>query len=1108
MQKENTIIHAAYKGLCPVCGGMITTQELAAGKCSVRKEKLVKALQVRGFKEFERYFKERTGKKLKAIQRYWAKKLKAGMSFAAVAPTGIGKTLFGISYAAYLAEKKKKKVYIIVPTTLLLKQSYEKLVEMVDGKVNIMAYLSGMKKAEKEEFMEKLKAGDFDVLLTSSAFLPKHFEDMKHLRFDFIFVDDVDAILKASRNVERLLHLLGFSEEEIRRGEPSPSKQYGQIMVSTATAKPGKKAMLFARLLGFSVGVSRQTMRNVEDYGVVAAGGEEKLQLMLRAARILGRGGLIFTKTEEDAKKVAEFLEKSGVKCSYVTAEVSKKEAEERLKAFLDGELQLLVGVASPYGLLVRGLDYPYHVRYALFYSAPHFKIGLKDVEEASPRMILMLAAIFRNNEQLGQLIPYILADESKREEARAILKDIFERKDFSACSDDVVVKEDHIIIPDVATYIQASGRTSRLFAGGITKGLSIIFDGEEMLRAFTTRASYYDVELRVVENLESLEFERIKKELDESRERYKRYAEGVDFDVIRPAVFVVESPTKAKQIARFFGKPATIIRNNHPFYEVTTGNFVLIITASLGHVVDLVEDEYYHGVIVKDGTFIPVYGSIKKCRQDMVQWVSGQKCPRCGREADDDSRARIMNIAEMAEMAGMIIVATDPDTEGEKIAWDVANFGGIGAEVKRAEFHEVTRNAVLKALEELRAIDENRVKAQIVRRVEDRWIGFELSSILQKHFKDRNLSAGRAQTPVLSWIVERYHEHRKKVRYFLLKLKDGWLPLGTEEEVKLKLEGKSMPCTVVIEEITRAKEEKTPLPPYSTDAVLKDINRFLKIGAREAMQILQQLFENGLITYHRTDSTRVSDKGLQVAKLYLKDDFAGRTWDVSKEGEGAHECIRPTRPFDARTIRDLIYQGVIQTSEPITKKHLRVYDLIFRRFMASQCARYQVEKVKYRVRVEELGLEKGVERVVSASGRAYELYPYAVQLEREMEVGVQKALLTFVWKNKAELYTQADVISLMKERRIGRPSTYSTLLNKLFIRHYIFEKNFRLIPTKRGMIVERFLRENYGDFVSEERTRIVESVMDEIEMGRKDYMDALREFYEEIRRVVGVHSR
>ncbi len=1093
----------AYKNLCPVCGGTITTGELALGICAKKNVRLVEAIRIKGYEEFERYFAERTGKKPKAIQRYWAKKLFAGMSFAAVAPTGIGKTLFGLSYASYLAEVEKKKAYIVVPTTLLLRQSHEKLKEITKGNARVLAYLPDMKKAEKEEFMEKLKNGEFDILLTSAAFLPKHFENMKHLRFDFIFVDDVDAVLKASRNVERLLVLLGFDEREIRKGEPNPKKRHGQIVVSTATAKPGKKAMLFMRLLNFSVGVSRQTIRNVEDYAIAVKSEEARKEAVLEIIERMGYGGLVFTKTEDEARDVESFLSENGVRCAVITSEVSKKDAEARLNSFLNQELDVLVGVASPYGLLVRGLDYPYHVRYALFFRAPQFRVGIKEIEEATPRFILMLASIFRQDERLSELIPYILRDEKKMEEARNILKEIFEKREFSKCSEDVVVREDHIIIPDVSTYIQASGRTSRLYAGGITKGLSVIFDEEDIINAFRTRASYYDVELEVLGSLDELELERIRREVEESRARYRKMVEHAETDVIVPALFVVESPTKAKQIARFFGKPATILRNNHPFYEVTTGNFVLIVTASLGHVVDLVENDYYHGVMVKeDGTFVPVYGSIKKCRDDMVQWIEGNACPRCGKKADDDSKARIFNIAEMAGMAGMVIIATDPDTEGEKIAWDVANFGGIGAKVKRAEFHEVTRNAVLKALQELRDIDLNRVKAQIVRRVEDRWIGFELSSILQNKFKDRNLSAGRAQTPVLRWIIERYEEHRQKIRHYLLRVGELTIQLGSEDDLKISLKDKSKECRAEITEIERVREERNPLPPYSTDTVLRDINRFLKIGTREAMQILQQLFENGLITYHRTDSTRVSDKGLQVAKLYLKEDFTPRTWDISKEGEGAHECIRPTRPVDAQTLRDLIYQGVIQTTEPITWRHLRVYDLIFRRFMASQAPPFGVERVKYLIRVDDPPLAVEVERVVSAEGRAFDLYPYAVQIEKELPAGVHHAVLTYVRRSRVPLYTQADIVGLMKERRIGRPSTYSTIINKLFIRRYVFEKKSRLIPTKRGIIVERFLRENFEEFVSEERTRMVERVMDEIEEGRKDYMEALREFYEEIRNV------
>jgi reverse gyrase len=353
----------------------------------------------------------------------------------------------------------------------------------------------------------------------------------------------------------------------------------------------------------------------------------------------------------------------------------------------------------------------------------------------------------------------------------------------------------------------------------------------------------------------------------------------------------------------------------------------------------------------------------------------------------------------------------------------------------------------------------------------------------------------------VLSWIIERYNEHLQKIRVYLLKINDKWITLGAEGDLKIKLDRKVVESSVSIRKVTDKKEERTPLPPYTTDTALKDINRLLRISAKEAMKILQQLFENGFITYHRTDSTRVSDKGLDIAKQYLKEDFVGRKWDSGKEG--AHECIRPTRPFDWRTLRDLVYQGVLPVYEPLSYNHFRVYDLIFRRFMASQCEKMVAHSCIYELRVEKMDMTKELEILTEIEGRAYELYPYGLRAESPLPEGTYTGIVTYVLKSKAELFTQADVISLMKERSIGRPSTYATLLEKLFIRGYIFEKNSKLVPTRRGVVIEKFLRENYGEFVSEERTRFVEKLMDEVEAGKADYTLTLKELYDEIRNVV-----
>ncbi|RLJ09452.1 MAG: reverse gyrase, partial [Candidatus Aenigmatarchaeota archaeon] len=553
--------------------------------------------------------------------------------------------------------------------------------------------------------------------------------------------------------------------------------------------------------------------------------------------------------------------------------------------------------------------------------------------------------------------------------------------------------------------------------------------------------------------------------------------------DVIKPALFIVESPTKAKHIARFFGNPGVKLIDNIIVYEVPAERHILMITACLGHVTDLTVNRGFHGVDIINGEFIPVYTSIKRCRSCGYQTTASMNvCIRCGSEDIDDSKNRIESLRKIASETGFVIIGTDPDAEGEKIAWDLSNmFSGIST-IKRAEFHEITYHAIKKALSELRDIDESLVKAQIIRRVEDRWIGFVLSSKLQQVFRRKNISAGRVQTPVLKWIIERSERFRKKKR------------IAYSPELGLAFEDvnqRELNVNVVIEE--EREENKTPLPPYTTDEMLRDANNLLKISSGLAMSLAQDLFENGLITYHRTDSIYVSETGKKIAQDYLGKDFQGRTWAVSKHG--AHECIRPTRPYEKETIQRMIYEGILHV-ENLTQQHLVLYDMIFRRFMASQCKDYRVKIKRYRIEYDESSMID--ERIVQASGKAFELYR-GVLVKKEIPTGKLKIRLRHVLVPEEYPYTQADVIKQMKDKMIGRPSTYSTIIEKLFLRKYVFEIKRRLFPTPLGRKVCDYLFSRYEKFVSEERTRKLQEKMDEIERGKADYRDVMKEIYEEV---------
>jgi reverse gyrase len=1073
------MLEAIYEALCSECGGDLSVDEAGQGICRLRGKLLCLTKEEALVEEFLSFFRK-TIAEPRALQQLWARRVLRGESFAAVAPTGVGKTSFGAVMALFLALHNKRS-YILLPTTLLVNQvvaslrSYAGRAELSasfngDGEgIGVLYYHSELKKNEKERFFEFLSQGKCSILVTTTSFLARRFDLLRGRSFNFIFVDDVDAVLKGSRNVEKILLLLGFSREGGKwKGSPK-----GALMVSTATAKPGKQTRLFRELLNFDVGATSYALRNVEDFAV----SDENIGIIKKILRKMGSGGLIFARSAEEAERLHEAL--NGLKVGIVSSGDKRDFA-----AFERGELEHLIGTSYYYGTLVRGLDLPERIRFAIFVGAPAIRLCLAEIDSLSPGMLRVLALIFRNRDEIKEFLPKLSTLE-RDAELQKRLREVLGRlvKEGKTEEKDVVVREGEVIFPDVRTYIQGSGRTSRLFAGGLTKGASFLLENDKaLLNAFIQRASYYDIEFK---SLEEVDFAKLAREIDESRVQYKRRAKLSE--MITPALFIVESPTKARQISRFFGKPSVrVLRRGEEAeliaYEVPTSTRVLLVTACLGHVVDLVTDRGFHGVEL-NSSFVPVYASIKRCRNCGYQFTfTAEACPKCGSIAIDDASRRVETLRKLAKDAGEVIIGTDPDAEGEKIAWDLANLLAGCGRVKRAEFHEVTRRAVSEALSNLRDIDERLVKAQIVRRIEDRWIGFTLSQKLWQVFSRTNLSAGRAQTPVLGWVIRRAEEHKQKRRVAVIK--ELGLSLEGVDREELELE---------ISLIEEKEEERTPLPPYTTDTLLRDAYAILKIPAKDAMKLAQELFESGLITYHRTDSTRVSDVGLRLAREFLGEDFAGREW----RAEGAHECIRPTRAVPKETLQRLISEGVVY-AEALTWRHLALYDLIFRRFMASQAKPFVAKVARYRVAWDEESIEE--ERILEARGRAVELYRWAAPVRKALPLGRIRARAKVLLLPKAKLLTQAEIIQLMKARGIGRPSTYATILDRLFLRRYVVERNGRVLPTRLGKEVYTYLSRRYGNFVSEERTKLLEEKMDAIERGEMNYEEALRELYEEIR--------
>ncbi|NPA86364.1 MAG: reverse gyrase [bacterium] len=1128
-------------------------------------------------RQFNEYYKKLFGNDMWAPQRSWLKRYLLGKSFSIVAPTGLGKTTFGIFLALHEAAKGKK-VYIIAPTTVLLLQTYERLLhfrEQLGFEVEIACYHARLSSKEKLEAREKIASGEFDILLTTSQYLSTSFNTLEGKKFDLIFVDDVDALLKASKNVDKVLQLLGFDKEIIQKAFNylkllifSPEKEneieqlrkeieeykskhkerLGQLIVASATGRQrGLRSRLFKVLLDFEAGSSRGELRKIVDSYVLADNVETAV---LELVRLLGSGGLVFVRRGLGAEKLEELAAKIsslGLKAAAIYS--GKPRYHELLEKFRNGEIDVLVGVATFYGTLVRGLDMPERIRYAVFYGVPVIEIRT-DLENITPSKLFVLANLLIGKlpkeietkilSRISKLKKWMAPDVVKKiqqclEEGKQLegflkkvwdeycavvneLKELLKSEDIlAALQQDPYIScrklSEHVLellVPDIKTYIQASGRTSRLYAGGITLGLSVVVDSDpKLVQALGRLLSLRYEDARLVPFSE-LNLQELLKKIDEDRKRAKAVLEGkideVELPQLKVTLFVVESPNKARTIASFFGRPSRLRVGLANFYEVTTGNRILIITASGGHVYDLVTRRGIYGVEKHGEKFIPVYCSIKINKETgesyTDQEVEGEIV---------DKQEVVQALQEMALTVDEVIVGTDFDTEGEKIGWDLAlSLSPYVHRIYRAIFTEVTRSAILKALEELRTHDERWVEAQLVRRIEDRWIGFSLSQKLWKVFGKHWLSAGRVQTPVLGWIIQRYKEHLASRRWFIgLLLENGTFLVLQNVYGKTKEEAENLlkqleNNELIIERVELEEKEVLPPRPYTTDLLLRDACRRLKLSAEEVMQLAQDLFELSLITYHRTDSCRVSSAGIEVAKEYILQRFGEQYFVPRKWGTGgAHEAIRPVRPLDAETLVRMLQEGVLQTVQPLTRRHIKLYDLIFRRFIASQMAPAKVVEARAVLRLP-TGHEEVLQGIVEIRDPSFlQLYdPGLQQLPVPVQEGARlKIVKARTWLDSpVQLYTQADIIRLMREKEIGRPSTYARIVATILRRKYVIEtKKKELVPTQLGMQVYEYLTSNYHSMVSEERTRELEKKMLAIEEGKLYYQQVIRETFEEI---------
>lgn len=1130
------MIKAIFRGLCPNCNGDIPSDRLEKGlpceRCLpsetasefVIKGTLSDFLKLKGVEKewiehFSRYMQSRPW----SLQVAWARRVLLGRSFALLAPTGVGKTSFGISMSSFLA-KKGRRAYIIVPTRLLVEQVTEKLLLFGVEESKILAF--GDEGSDRREKKQRLQKGLFNILITTSMFLYKNYNIIPST-LDFIFIDDVDSFLKTAKNIDKVLLLLGFSKEDIEkalnliklRGKRDKEEQdwfqidsfarqlkdlrrkSGVLVVSSATSTPkSNRVKLFKELLGFEVGTPMFYLRNVVDVYT------KKDYPLHEWIKKLGKGGLLFVPADVGREKIAEILKE--LEAKNINAISYEDITENTIKKFESGEIDVIVGIASYKNPLARGFDLPHVIRYALFWGVPKIVISLKfetntshllwalsslrsTIAKSLPQYITKVDKWISELKHYQYLSENLLSTKPWLQEKLKRLKQeisVFLNSDtfinLISSSNEVTLRWTqegyYMVISDATGYLQASGRTSRMFAGGVTKGLSLLFvDDEKAFAHLQKKLRWFSEDIKFKE-LDQVDLAEILREVDEDREKIKKTKEGqlapYQKEILKPVLVIVESPNKARTIANFFGKAIRRKIGELEVLETSVEDKYLMVTSSFGHVLDLCTEGEFYGVKVNED-IIPIYEAIDK-RGNVIE-----------------------NIRKISEEAFEVLIATDPDTEGEKIGWDILMLlMPFVNNIRRMEFHEVTKKAIINSLKNPREFRESLVKAQILRRIADRWIGFEFSRSLWKKFGTNVLSAGRVQTPVLGWIIAKEAEYRKKIYKVAVRIETNGKPLRVEFAFEDKEKAKQFfeklrEIDVIIDNVTEV--ERPPMPPLRTDTLLREANDKFKFSVPTTMQLAQTLFELGFITYHRTDSVRVSDFGISLAKEYIKEEFneeyfTGRSWAQ----EGAHECIRPTKPLDADELRALVLSGQV---EGLSREHLLLYDLIFKRFIASQMRAIKLWEAELRVKA--LGEEKrlklctaikvdGWNKVINID--TYKPPKGTINVEDVKEFRIEP---------KSFLYTQGELVQEMREKGIGRPSTYATIVEKLIERRYVIEKNGRLIPTKLGKEVYQYLfqHERMRNFLSENFTKYLEKLMDEVEEGKQDYEKILKQLHAQI---------
>ncbi len=563
--------------------------------------------------------------------------------------------------------------------------------------------------------------------------------------------------------------------------------------------------------------------------------------------------------------------------------------------------------------------------------------------------------------------------------------------------------------------------------------------------------------------------------------------------------LIIVESPAKAKTIGKYLGKG----------YKVE---------ASQGHVCDLPKSQL--GVDI-DHDFDLKYITIRG-RGDILS-----------------------RIRKEAKNASQVYFATDPDREGEAISWHLFHVLGVDESTPcRIEFNEVTKKAVQAAIKNPRKLDMGRIDAQQARRALDRLVGYKISPLLWVKVK-KGLSAGRVQSVATRMVVDREREidnfipeeywdisaecavkNEKKASSFTARFAtlDGKkTPVRNSEEAEM-IRQLIVSGDFSVTDIKKKDRKRQPAPPFTTSSLQQEAGRKLSFTTAKTMQVVQQLYEGvdlegegaqGLVTYIRTDSVRISDEAMaalrdfipeKYGKEYLpeeKNEYKGR-----KNAQDAHEAIRPT--------------DVTRTPESIrsslSREQFMLYRLIYNRYVASQMAPAVYETLSAEITDRRVGLRFYGEHKVFAGFTA--LYEEGTDeaaenvemtlpaLKEGQKIAVQNISTDQHFTQPPSRFTEASLVRTLEENGIGRPSTYAPTITTIIARGYVSREKKRLFPTELGIMVTEMMEKYFSRIVDTEFTAIMEEKLDEVEEGKQDWKQILREFYPEFESTLSVAEK